>query len=132
MGAQEVEPNSTVNSNGGSNTSLGKKIEGLARPAQALRSQASGCLEPADQGGRAALVEVPSREDGVQTHDHECTHVTVSHSPNQEPPLWTEVIVWGYPYLWKATGKGPSPSTKGGKHRCEGGEQEGLKSAETS
>ena len=78
------------------------------------------------------LVKVPSREDRVQTHDHECTHVTVSHSLTPEPPpLWTEVTVWGCPYLWKATRKGPSPLTKGGQHKCQGKEQEGLESTET-
>ena len=32
-------------------STLGKQTEGPARPAQGLRSQAPGCLEPTDQGG---------------------------------------------------------------------------------
>ena len=100
MGTQVEEPNSTVNSNSGSNTSLGKKTKGLARLAQGLRSQVLGCLELADQGVVVGLVRVPSRVDRVLTQDHECTHVTVNHYPTPKPLLlWTEVIVWGYPYL---------------------------------
>ena len=113
-------------------STLGKQTEGPARPARGLRSQAPGCLEQRTKGVVLGLVGVPSREDGVQTHNHECTHVTVSHSPTPEPPpLWTEVTLWGCPCLWKAIGEGPSPSTKGGQHKCQGGEQEGLESAKT-
>ena len=32
-------------------STLGKQTEGPARPTRGLRSQAPGCLEPADQGG---------------------------------------------------------------------------------
>ena len=52
-------------------STLGRQTEGPARPARGLRSQASGCLEPADQGGSSGT----SRGTAARTESRPTTTV---------------------------------------------------------
>ena len=68
---------------------------------------------------------------GVQTHDHECTHVIVSHSLTPEPPPPLDKgNSMGVPLLLEGDKKGTlTLDRRVDSTKCQGVKQEGLEVA---
>ena len=70
MGTQEVEPNPTVNNNGGSNMSLGKKLRGrLTQPVGKEASETSSNVLFATSHHSRPIEDISNFETSIRTSD---------------------------------------------------------------